>query len=798
MEGMASYYAEDESTADKMFLTDAVVNDSIPSIAQGSVGGFFAYRFGHATFDYMEERWGSDGVLDFLYEFRNTLGARIEPALKQAFRIDAEDFDADFRKWLRKKYLSSFVETGEPSDFGRRYRWENSPSSQATSPVVSPSGDLVAAIGTPDGALDVVLYDAKKRRSVRNLTKGYEKGIMYFSAQHLSIGRREGRDLAFSPDGNFVAVFAKREEGRSLLLIDVLKGGVDRVIPVSVEQPFAPAWHPSKNEVAFAGNENGHFDIFVMDLESLEVQNLTNDDRYDSGPAYAPDGESLVFSSEVGEFYKLFRLNADGNGERVQITSGSYNDIDPSFMPDGTQLFFTSDRNGFDNIYGLNLETKGLKRYTNTNTGAFQPAVIARADGDRELVYTGYWRSRFDLYRIDLNDPIEEPIVIEEPETEEIVLSEKDIERFEPDILVTVDEDKKEDYRGWKLHLDDAGVNVGVTDDQLFQSTSYLSFSDLLGDKRFIATYASISNFSAFSATYIDQSKRWQWGASVYDNRTFFLSYQEPGNQFSGVERDQLAFRQTGATFFTTYPFDFSHRAELGLGFVLQKYDFQAFARDQDGNNIPVIQPREDEYPFLNASFIGDSAIYAPWGAISGRRYSIRGSYAPDTDAGGTLTSSISLDWRQYFTVTKRSNFAIRVFAGASFGNFPNVFYFGGSDDFRASDFRAFSGDRAFYTNIEYRFPLIDQLWFPFLRFQGIRGRIFLDVAGSWFDYAGQDFDFWDSENNRLQDAVSDYGWGVTIRFIGFDMHWDFAKRWDGDTTFDDSIRTNFWIGARF
>ena len=67
MEGMASYMAEDETARDKMYLRDAVVNDRIPSVTL-NFGGFFAYRFGHAVFEYIEERWGNEGVRDFIIE----------------------------------------------------------------------------------------------------------------------------------------------------------------------------------------------------------------------------------------------------------------------------------------------------------------------------------------------------------------------------------------------------------------------------------------------------------------------------------------------------------------------------------------------------------------------------------------------------------------------------------------------------------------------------------------------------------------------------------------------------------
>src|SRR5215218_4938964 len=83
MEGMASYMAKDETERDKMYLRDAVVNDRIPSVTQANFGGFFAYRFGHAVFDFVEERWGRDGFLDFIYEIRNTIGSRVDRAVKR-------------------------------------------------------------------------------------------------------------------------------------------------------------------------------------------------------------------------------------------------------------------------------------------------------------------------------------------------------------------------------------------------------------------------------------------------------------------------------------------------------------------------------------------------------------------------------------------------------------------------------------------------------------------------------------------------------------------------------------------
>ena len=77
MEGMASYMAKDESARDRMYLRDAVVNDRIPRVTSTNVDGFFAYRFGHAVFDFIEERWGKEAFRDFMIEMRNTIGGRV-------------------------------------------------------------------------------------------------------------------------------------------------------------------------------------------------------------------------------------------------------------------------------------------------------------------------------------------------------------------------------------------------------------------------------------------------------------------------------------------------------------------------------------------------------------------------------------------------------------------------------------------------------------------------------------------------------------------------------------------------
>ena len=789
IEGMASYFGKDETPGDKQYMIDAVVNDNIPSV-RALGGGFFAYRFGNSMFSYIEERWGRDAILDFVYEFRNTFGSRIERAIERTFRMDVEDFDAEFRRWARKKYLPELLETGEPGDFGRPFRLDRGKVGHEMAPAASPSGDLVAALTTDRGDLDVSLFDTKSRRRIRNLTKGLDTDIRGIVVR---TNRERGGDLAFSPDGNSIAAFGRREGGRSLLLFDVINGGIDKIIDMpGVEQQRSPAFSPDGRYVAFAGNIRGTNDIFLVDLDTLEVSNVTQDEVFDSAPTFSPDGRWLTYTSVIGDYAQIFRLELNSPGARYQLTDGDYSSKEAAYSLDGQRIYFASDRDGAFNIYSLDLNDGRVQKYTNAITGCDRPAVLPLPEGGERLVYASYWKGRFGMYTTDVEEPLGDPQTVEiPPEPAQI----GELPRFEPDIEVSIDERNDEELTGFNFFLEDAQSFFGVDTNQVFIGRVLLSFSDYLGDRRIIANLAAVDTFSDFDLLYLDQRKKRQWGVRLFDTRYFAFANQrvlDPFNQ--NLERDQV-YSITGLEYLNIFPLSQKNRVEVTGGYYYRDSEVELFRRTADGRLVPLFPVGSDDYPQVKVGFVSDNTVFNQWGPATGHRVRMDASYAPDLDDSGTLINTYSLDARKYIPMTRRSNLAFRLFGYDSSGNTPNSIFIGGLDTIRGFDTRSIGGTRAFFANAEMRFPLIDRLAFPGIAFDGIRGVIFFDVGSAWFPDEG--FEFLD-DDDRLQDAFAVYGWGFSMRLFGLPVQWDFSMRTDLKDDLDDGFETNFWIGTRF
>lgn len=104
------------------------------------------------------------------------------------------------------------------------------------------------------------------------------------------------------------------------------------------------SWSPDGTKVLFQSNRSGNFQLFIIDIDSGELTQLTDNEGDNIHGDWSVNNQIVFISDRDGE-YELFTMNADGTDQR-QITFNEDKDVLPSWSPDGKRIAFSSYRYG--------------------------------------------------------------------------------------------------------------------------------------------------------------------------------------------------------------------------------------------------------------------------------------------------------------------------------------------------------------------------------------------------------------------------------------------------------------------
>lgn len=162
----------------------------------------------------------------------------------------------------------------------------------------------------------------------------------------------------WSPDGSRI-IYDAQVEGQRLYDLHIMKpdGSDDTLVLGDGELNSYAQISPDGRRVVFdkwVDNDETNGEIFVLELDSGELTRLTeNEGIYDGYPTWFPDGERVLFSSEVADDrFKLFSIRIDGT-DRRQLTFGPGSDARADISPDGAEIVFNRDIDDNINIYVL-------------------------------------------------------------------------------------------------------------------------------------------------------------------------------------------------------------------------------------------------------------------------------------------------------------------------------------------------------------------------------------------------------------------------------------------------------------
>jgi TolB protein len=146
---------------------------------------------------------------------------------------------------------------------------------------------------------------------------------------------------SFAPDGQRIVYRTMGPEGDGLRIMNLKDR---KVSPLTGEYDNFPVWSPRGDLIAFVRRIEGDFEVFTVRPDGTDLRRLTNVKGNDAHLAFSPDGEKILFSSTRMGFKDeavytsapqpygdLFVMRYDGT-EVEQLTDNQWEDAGPAWQ----------------------------------------------------------------------------------------------------------------------------------------------------------------------------------------------------------------------------------------------------------------------------------------------------------------------------------------------------------------------------------------------------------------------------------------------------------------------------------
>lgn len=411
-DGMAEYLSlGPASTLTDMWMRDAALNGRLPSIREMSQrpDKYFPYRYGHALWTYVGQRWGDDVIGQLMHAIP---GVGVERAFKRELGVSLEELGDEWREAMQTQYLPGIGEMERVRQFAQPLLTPRRTGGEFfLSPALSPDGTHLAFLSTGnlkrgEVFIDLWLGSTETGKRLKRLVKSTtdpdfeELRILYSQS-------------AFSPDARYLAFTAQRRGRDVLYLLDVTTEEIVRRFDLPVEGASGPSFSPDGKQIVFSGTTGGLSDLYIVDVTGENLQRLTNDRFGDLQPQWSPQGSHIAFATDRGPDADLDRLRLPrwriallevSTGRISVIPAQEGLNLNPQWAPDGGSIAYVSDRNGIPNLHLYELESREHHQLTNVAGGIagvteYSPAISWARGADR-MAITHYDDGKYSIWTI--------------------------------------------------------------------------------------------------------------------------------------------------------------------------------------------------------------------------------------------------------------------------------------------------------------------------------------------------------------------------------------------------------------
>jgi Tol biopolymer transport system component len=204
-------------------------------------------------------------------------------------------------------------------------------------PVWSPDGATLAFLRVDEGKAQVILLPS---------AGGAERKVTEFDA--VDDESVPTPSIAWTKDGQSLAVVVGGEKQvPSISMLSVKTGALQRITtpPEGSQGDNSPAISPDGKALAFVRKvDQDHADIFLCDLNGAHPRPLTFDSNLVRGLTWSIAGQDVIYASDRGPGWRLWRLPAYGGSPREVFMAGNHASY-PAIAPKGYRMAFTESPN---------------------------------------------------------------------------------------------------------------------------------------------------------------------------------------------------------------------------------------------------------------------------------------------------------------------------------------------------------------------------------------------------------------------------------------------------------------------
>ena len=683
VEGMAEYFSigsVDAHTA--MIIRDAVVQDDFPSLRDMTRDfSYNPYRYGHAFVAFLGRTWG-DEVIAPLY--RETAKFGYEIAMERIIGLNASTVSNLWGSATKNHFEQFLTDSAMLLPVGQRRIDDSNSGHMNISPSLSPDGKHIAFFSERDlFSLDLFLANAETGRIIRKLSSTTRSSDIDAFNFFESVG-------TWSPDGSKFIHVAVKQGRNQLVVVDVNRPRRTRHIAVDgVPSLNNPTWSPDGRYVVFSGLVGGIGNLYMLDMETKEVERLTNDRYSYIHPAWSPDGRYLAFSTDLlperfdpdtlSYTFNLGIMDMHNENRSIRVLDifPSSNNLNPQFDSEQEGLYFLSNRDGFRNLYYLRLEDGQVMQLTNLYTGIsgiteLSPAIsVSRNTGEiayshfsdgKYFIYTAE-RDDFTFTEVDSHDINMDAATLPPFSRSSVPLVDGFFERERRDSVFPVDSFEVKPFRPQfgLTYIGSSGVGVATSRFGTgMQGGVAMMFSDIVGHNQLFSVLAVNGEIYDFGGqvAYVNQKNRINWGGSASHIPYPFAflrfdTFEENGREF--LDYQYVIQRTFESQFggFAYYPISTTRRLELSAShawYYFRQDIFHTYYDRATGFFAGQDRSRGDTRDGFNLQrvslgYVGDNSYFGMASPMAGHRY----RFSLEKMFGRLDMYSGIADYRRYF-----------------------------------------------------------------------------------------------------------------------------------------------------